>query len=450
MTFAAGLPLRVLIVSGREPWPLNGGGRLRLYNFASWLSRGAAVTLALPREPASPQHMPPGLRVIDMTDGAAARRGHPSTRSPSWTTQWVRHHYGYRPHVWTWLDRYARPANFDVALLYGAVSGQYIDALRIPAVWDCVDELVLHTLRDLSATGISRWPRALRAMTLYAAYQRHVATHAHATVYASPIDAAWARRWAPHARIQAVTNGVDLDYFTGGAEAPAPGTLAFVGALDFPPNVEAILRFTRTIWPALHTADPHRRLLIVGRSPALPVRDLAHAPGVELHADVPDVRPYLRRASVIVVPTQLGGGVKNKVLEGCAMARPVVASPRALAGLTAQRGKEVVCASTPDRWIAQLTRLLDNPQQATRIGAHARSWVARAHSWQSLTTQLATLLTAASNNHAATFAFDRRIAVPPSRRTSSPSGQAEHPVPAENRPAIATAPPATEALVCHP
>ena len=45
----------------------------------------------------------------------------------------------------------------------------------------------------------------------------------------------------------------------------------------------------------------------------------AAAPGVELHADVPDVRPFLAQCGMMVVPLRIGGGSRLKILEALAM-----------------------------------------------------------------------------------------------------------------------------------
>jgi len=387
MSAAATGVLRVLVVAGREPWPLNSGGRLRLYNFLSELARVARVTLALPDAPEHARQLPATVETVVMR--APLRATSPTM---PWVVQRAAQHFGTRPAVRAWLERHARPPCYDVTLLYGAVNGQYVDAVRTPVVWDAVDELVLYTLRAAGWRGVASLPGKARAAALYVAYERHVAQRADGAVFASPLDASMARRWAGDARITAISNGVDFDYFRPPTAAGEPGTVAFIGSLSFPPNIEAITRFVGRIWPEVHAGPHPKRLLIVGREPAEAVRRLARAPGVEVHADVPDVRPYLARAAVVVVPTQLGGGVKNKVLEACAMRRPVVASPRALTGLSARRGVDVICAATEAAFAHALWRLLQDDECAQRVADNGFAWVRRAHPWSVMARQLVDLL----------------------------------------------------------
>jgi len=389
----AARPLRVLVVAAHEPWPLDGGGRLRLYNYLRGLSSAADVTLALPEPVQHAGHMPAGLRTADMSAGSARRHLPQHTRP--WVARRVERHFGANPAVRRWLQRHAVPPEFDVTLLHGAVTGQYVDAVRVPVVWDAVDELVLYTVRDAVRGGARCWWRAGRAAALYALFERYVARRAQATIFASSVDASYARRWAGATRIETISNGVDFRYFAAHTRPPTPGTVAFVGSLSFPPNVEGITRFARHIWPRLHATAGHR-LLIVGRAPTPAVRALAELPGVELHADVPDVRPYVAEAGVVIVPTRLGGGVKNKVLEACALRRPVVASPRALAGLSARRGRDVLCATNDGAWVRHITHLLANPVAAERVARHGYEWVRREHNWSHITDRLLQVLSDAA------------------------------------------------------
>lgn len=415
--------LRVLVVAGREPWPLNSGNRLHLYHVLRELAVRADVTLALATPPVHADKLPGGVRVLCAPSGAAGDEGVRLLQSlPEiagggrlrlpWIARRVRCHYGARDELGEWLYNTARARHYDVVMLNGAVYGQLAPFCRLPFVWNPQDELVLHTLRGI---GIETWrhaPRTLWRACLYAAYERWVARQAAATIYVSPVDAAWARRWAGSARIEVVTNGVDLEYFQPDGTPPTPGTLAFVGSLEFPPNVDATCWFARRVWPTLQGTGAARRLLVVGRRPVEAVRRLAAQPGIEVAADVPDVRPYLRQAAVVVVPTRQGGGLKNKVLEACASRRAVVASPRAVAGLSARLGRDLVVAHGPGDWVRQVRRLLERREWAAWVAENGHAWVCRAHRWSQTGRRFYEILATAAGEPSSADIADEATAEP--------------------------------------
>jgi glycosyltransferase involved in cell wall biosynthesis len=374
--------MRVLVVAAREPWPLNSGGRLHLYHVLDQLSQRAEVTLVLPRPAEHREHLPGRIHVEALQPSTLSADSEcRSQQSRPVVSRLAQRHFGYNAALEAWIRREARPERFDVALLNGAVLGQHVSAFGVPVVWNPQDELVLPTIRDAQFGGWRRWPAALHHAAMYAWFERQTARRAAATIYVSKIDAAYARRWVGAARIEVVQNGVDFGFFRPRAEPPEPGTVVFVGSLEFPPNVDGVTHFARRIWPRIHAGGASRRLLVVGRRPVAEVRALASTPGIELAGDVPDVRPYLRRASAVVVPIRKGGGLKNKVLEGCAMKRPVVASPHALGGLSARVGVDVLSAGSPQQWAERVGRLLDRPEYAGRVARNGYDWVRQTHCW---------------------------------------------------------------------
>ena len=172
--------------------------------------------------------------------------------------------------------------------------------------------------------------------------------------------------------VYAITNGVDLDYYR-----PTPGNLesgcVFVGALDYFPNVDGIAWFARTVWPNVRARHPEARLTIVGRKPVAAVRELAAIPGIDVVGQVPDVRPYLAAAAVVVAPLRIARGLQNKVLEAMSFGKPVVASPSALAGFGVRPDLPAHMANEPVEWVEALTQLLGDEPLRQNLGAAGSS-----------------------------------------------------------------------------
>ncbi len=176
------------------------------------------------------------------------------------------------------------------------------------------------------------------------------------------------------------TNGVDLDYFQPARGETKPAA-AFVGALDYLPNVDAAVWFAREVWPTIHAARPDAEFWLIGRKPTAEVRELAEFLGVKLIGQVPDVRPHLAKAAVAVVPMRLSRGLQNKVLEALAMGKATVVAPPALAALKAEPGRHVLKATTPQEWAAAVLMLLSDADARERLGREGRAFVEEHHHW---------------------------------------------------------------------
>ncbi len=393
----AAQPLRVLALTAHEPWPLSHGGRLHMHHVLRELAPATALTLALPSTPQHREQLPRPMRVITIDD--ADRLASPPA---DWPVRLAARHFGWSPALATWLSQNATPDRYDVVLLHGASLGQYAVACHTPVVWNLQDELLLPTLRALRWQAWRDRPATLRAALVYALFEAELLRRVAATVLVSRVDARWARWLAPFSRLAVIENGVDLTYFasTGGA-APHPtgGVVTFVGALDFPPNIEAMQWFVSHVWSRLYGGGAARRLVVVGRDPTPSVRTVCRVAGVELHANVPDVRPYLHASDIVIAPIRQGGGLKNKILEACAAGKPVIASPQALGGLQAVPGSELVVARSPREWVARLSALLTDPDAARRIGTNAQRWVRTHHDWAHTGRRFLALLHAAAGRH---------------------------------------------------
>ncbi len=191
--------------------------------------------------------------------------------------------------------------------------------------------------------------------------------------------------------IHAITNGVDLERFQPREIAIESGCV-FVGALDYPPNVEGICWFCREVWPEVRRLQPDATIALVGRRPTAQVRRLDETAGVVVVGDVSDVRPHLAGAAVVIAPLKIARGVQNKVLEAFAMGKAVVATPQALTGLGVEPGRHALMAETPDQWAMVVARLLDDRSLRARLGSSGRAYVESYHRWDECLSPFATLL----------------------------------------------------------
>jgi len=225
-----------------------------------------------------------------------------------------------------------------------------------------------------------------REARLLAEYENGVGRWADVNLFVSEAEAALFRARAGLAvnHVRAMDNGIDTAMFdpTGFPRvAGAEPMLVFTGQMDYRPNVDAVLWFARRTFRAIRAKHPNALFAIVGRDPTPEVRALARQKNVIVTGAVPDVRPWIAAAAVVVAPLDIARGVQNKVLEAMSMARPVVASPAAFEGIDAVPGEHLIVAQGNDMANA-VGHLIGNPQEGDEMGRRARQHVIARYNWE--------------------------------------------------------------------
>src|SRR5262249_32260260 len=118
------------------------------------------------------------------------------------------------------------------------------------------------------------------------------------------------------------------------------------------------------------------------------ILQLGREENIIVTGQVADLRPYLARAAVFVVPLRLGVGMRGKVLEAWAMRKPVVATRLACAGLSAAvDGENLYIADEPDPFAERVIHLLRHPEERARLGANSGRAIC-AYDWKRIAEQV--------------------------------------------------------------
>jgi glycosyltransferase involved in cell wall biosynthesis len=107
--------------------------------------------------------------------------------------------------------------------------------------------------------------------------------------------------------------------------------------------------------------------------------------------EVPDVRPYLERAKVVIVPLRIGGGTRLKIVEAMAMAKPVVSTSLGAEGLAVTDGEDILLADDARAFADHVARVLDDGALAMSLGSAGRRLVERSYDWNASARQLEAL-----------------------------------------------------------
>jgi len=373
--------MRLLFVKPALAWPLTNGHDLQCYYMMKALAEeGAEVSLATV-QPTDPR----AVEAIRLAYCAQLESNLPSgtqaSASLTYLQERFRSFWGVEKGHIESVRRLAREWRADVVIAFGLPALPFLGGVdKAVRVWGMADEWVYHHLTLVRLSDRSTWHH-FKSAAIKGVYER---------AYAPLVDRAWAvsdtdrraGRWLAGFRaVDLLPNGVDADFYRPLDEPVTPRTAVFWGRLDFEPNTDALAWFFRHVWSDVLREAPDARFTIIGYAPIDAVRKLAELPGVTLQPNVADLRATVCQHAVVALPMVSGGGIKNKLLEGAAMGRPIICTPRAAMDLRSSGQLPVLQVRQPAEWAKGLVSLWNDQALRDQLGREAREWVCQYHSW---------------------------------------------------------------------
>jgi polysaccharide biosynthesis protein PslH len=225
------------------------------------------------------------------------------------------------------------------------------------------------------------------------AFERVCFTWARGATAVTDIEAKEIASYGVGYPVQTVDNGVNIEYFQPASTPGEPDTLVFTGSMDWRPNQDAMEYFVSDVLPLARRDRPNLKLFIVGRKPPRHIEALGNIAGVTVTGTVDDVRPYIARAALYIVPLRIGGGSRLKILEAMAMKKPVLSTTVGAEGLRITDGENIVIADGATDFAAAIIRCLDNSELCDPVAERGRLLVEQEYRWDRLGDKLHRYLT---------------------------------------------------------
>jgi len=154
------------------------------------------------------------------------------------------------------------------------------------------------------------------------------------------------------------------------------GNLIFTADMAAFTNIDAMLYFTRRIYPIIKRKVPRVKLFIVGANPPGEIRKLAEVDEtITVTGFVEDVNECLKKAFIYVAPFRCASGLKTNVLEAMAAGLPVVTTTIASEGIAVKNGENIILADNPQSFSSEVIKLVEDSQKAQLIGKKAKKLI---------------------------------------------------------------------------
>lgn len=375
--------MKILFVHKRSLFPPDTGGKIRVLNLLKHLALWHDVVFLFNLKPGEEGHV---ARLEDLGLAVEAvpmrevRRGSPVYYRDVATNVVSPHAFtiarNFDPALRARASALVARGGFDLIVCDTPQMARHVVGLEGPAKVLFQHNVEAQILGRHAASD--PWPRSLYMALQWRKmrrFERDLGPEFDAVIAVSEQDRKTFEREYGWDHVHAIDTAVDSEYFRPRGVAEDPDRVLFVGSMDWMPNQDGVKFFARQVWPQVVRARPGARFQVVGRNPPAEIQALGQAEGVEITGTVPDVRPYLAEAAVVVVPLLVGGGTRIKIFEAMAMGKAVVSTTIGAEGLPVDPGEHLLLADDPADLASAVLGLLADPSRRGALGASAHRLV---------------------------------------------------------------------------
>lgn len=205
---------------------------------------------------------------------------------------------------------------------------------------------------------------------------------------ASPYDKKYLEEKSGQAQknLIALPNGVKPELLSVKPEKEK-NWIAFIGKMNYLPNEDAVIYFSKNIFPKLKKESPELKFYIIGTNPSKKVKELEKENGIIVTGFIENPYAILSASKLIVSPLRFGAGIQNKILEAMAMGKTVVTSEIGARGIyEAQNNKNLIILDfeKAEEAAKKIIDIINNKPRREEIGRMAQKLISDDYTWKAI------------------------------------------------------------------
>ena len=157
-----------------------------------------------------------------------------------------------------------------------------------------------------------------------------------------------------------------------------PKTLFHIGSMDWKPNLDGILWFLEKVFPKIKEKHNNVTLHLAGKNIS-DYKEILGKEGVHIHSDVQSASDFMNAYELMIIPLQVGSGVRIKALEAMSIGKAIVATKKGIEGLNLL-DNEVAVVDDPNEMVDRISILLENEEMKSDMREKALDFVTKFHS----------------------------------------------------------------------
>ncbi len=371
---------KILFLSSRLPYPPIGGDRLKNYWLLKILSKHFKVHLVSITDKEVPKEFHEWANGLGISYKIFQKRqelfytntlkGLITNRLP------LQVNYYYFNDIQNYVDKIYK--DFDLLFATLIRTAKYVVNKEKPKILDMADSIGLNYLKSGKKTFSIFWKilYSIEGNRLIN-FEKYCINQFNKTLFFNKEELAYFNlpektEWIPHGVNEnlLIYENQDFKY---------KNYVAFFGKMDYQPNIDAVLWFTKNVIPYL---NKNLKFVVVGAYPTKIIQDLPKKfRNVEVTGFVDDPYLILKSSLCVVAPMQTGGGIQNKILECMALGTINIVSSLAAKPIGAEHGKHFLVCDDPKEMADIINKIYKKPKDFEHLKQNARDFIKNNYTW---------------------------------------------------------------------
>jgi len=385
--------MKILFITARVPYPPNRGDRIRPFYFIKYLSKRHTITVLSFAESEEEKINAVGLKefcklveIVPLSRFSA----YINCLINLFSSMPLQCSFYISQNMCNKIRLLVKQEKFDLVYIFPLRLAYYRYLFgNIPVILDYCDcKELLHKRSLLRKKNPIGWLVDFEEWIKMRYYENKISKDFEICFAISSVDKFFLEKRRKLENLFLLPNGVDLEYFSPIEYESLPNSLIFIGSMDVFWNIDAVIFFCKEIFPLIKKKMENVQLYVVGSNPCKKVKQLRKDPQIIVTGEVPDIRPYLAKSTVSIVPMRVGAGIKNKVLESMAMKKPVISTTIGCEGIDVTPERDAIIADEPKVFAERTIELLTNERLRNKLAINGYNLASSKYKWENIVHRL--------------------------------------------------------------
>jgi len=166
-------------------------------------------------------------------------------------------------------------------------------------------------------------------------------------------------------------------------------TVLFYGSLGGKQNIVAFWRLYKSILPKIKNKLESIKLIILGANPTNDIKELHNGEDVIVTGYVNDVREYISQSDIMILPLEISGGFRGRIIEVMGMGVPILGTHNALDCMGMNNDEHGYISDNDDEISSYAINLLKDKKKYNDMGMKCKDFVKKHYSFESTYYKLA-------------------------------------------------------------